>query len=122
MLNSKLEDIDFDNSCKPIFGGDFNLIFDTTLDASGGNPSLKKRSLAKLMKILQNLDATDIFRVRHPLLKHFTFHRKNPVIQRRLDYFFTANALQEYIGTVKILPSFMSDRSFPHIYFSQSSI
>ena len=111
LLVSKLDGLDFDASCKPIFGGDFNLIFDTTLDASGGNPSLKKRSLTKLMKILQNLDATDIFRVRHPLLKHFTFHRKNPVIQRRLDYIFTANTLQEYIGAVKILPSFMSDHS-----------
>ena len=111
LLISKLDGLDIDTSCKPIFGGDFNLIFDTTLDASGGNPSLKKRALAKLIKILQNLDATDIFRVRHPLLKHFTFHRKNPTIQRRLDFFFTANVLQEYIGVVKILPSFMSDHS-----------
>ena len=111
LLISKLDGIDFDPSCIPIFGGDFNLIFDTTMDASGGNPSLKKRSIAKLMKILQNLDVTDIFRVRYPLLKRFTFHRKNPMIQRRLDYFFTANTLQEYIGVIKVLPSFMSDHS-----------
>ena len=111
LLISKLDGLDFDVNCKPIFGGDFNLIFDSKLDASGGNPSLKKRSLAKLMKIMQNLDVTDIFRVRYPNLKRFTFHRKNPVIQRRLDYFFTSNSLQEYIGDVKVLPSFMSDHS-----------
>ena len=88
LLASKLDSLNFDPSCKPIFGGDFNLIFDTNLDSSGGNPSLKKRSLAKLMKITQNLDATDIFRVRYPLLKRFTFHRKNPLVQRSLDYNF----------------------------------
>ena len=111
VLTSKLDGLDLNASCIPIFGGDFNLIFDTSLDSSGGNPSLKKRSLAKLMNTMQNLDVTDIFRVRYPLLKRFTFHRKNPRIQRRLDYFFTCNALQEFIGDVKVLPSFMSDHS-----------
>ena len=110
-LTSKLDGLDLDANCIPIFGGDFNLIFDTSLDSSGGNPSLKKRSLAKLMQTMQNLDVTDIFRVRYPLLKRFTFHRKNPRMQRHLDYFFTSNALQEFIGDVKVLPSFMSDHS-----------
>ena len=87
-LTSKLDGLDLDANCIPIFGGDFNLIFDTSLDSSGGNPSLKKRSLAKLMQTMQNLDVTDIFRVRYPLLKRFTFHRKNPRMQRRLYYFF----------------------------------
>ena len=48
VLTSKLDGLDLNASCIPIFGGDFNLIFDTSLDSSGGNPSLKKRSLAKL--------------------------------------------------------------------------
>ena len=111
MLASKLDSLDCNDNCKPIFGGDLNLIFDTNLDASGGNPSLKKRSLASLMKIINKLDVSDIFRIRYPHLKRFTFHRKNPIIQRRLDYLFTANLLQESIGDVIILPSFMSDHS-----------
>ena len=47
LLISKLDGLDYDVNSKPIFGGDFNLIFDTRLDASGGNPSLKKRSLRR---------------------------------------------------------------------------
>ena len=111
LLCSKIENLILDDKCKPIFGGDMNLIFDTTLDSSGGNPILKKKSLAKLMKILLKLDVCDIFRVRYPHQKRFTFHRKNPSIQRRLDYFFISNSLQECIGDVKVLPSFMSDHS-----------
>ena len=111
LLYSKIDNLILDDKCKPIFGGDMNLIFDTKLDSSGGNPILKKKSLTKLMKILLKLDACDIFRVRYPHQKRFTFHRKNPSIQRRLDYFFISNSLQECIGDVKILPSFMSDHS-----------
>ena len=111
LLISKLDIVNSDGNYKTIFGGDFNLFFDCNLDAAGGNPSLKKRSLAKLMNIIQKLDVSDIFRVRYPTSKRFTFHRKNPLLQRRLDYLFTSNLLQEFIGDVKVLPAFMSDHS-----------
>ena len=58
LLASKLEEFDLDEKFIPIFGGDMNLIFDTMLDFSGGSPSLKKKSLAKLMKIMHNLDVS----------------------------------------------------------------
>ena len=38
------------NSCKNIlFAGDFNCFFNSNLEASGGNPALKKRSVSKLI-------------------------------------------------------------------------
>ena len=100
-----------DSGLPCVFGGDFNLFFDSLLDCSGGNPTLKKLSIAKLMQILDKLDLIDIFRVRFPELKQFTFHRKNPLIRRRLDYLFTSNAMQELVDRIKILPSYMSDHS-----------
>ena len=94
-----------------ILSGDFNVIFDTILDASGGNPSLKKRSLAKIISITENLDTCDAFRICHPNLKRFTFRRKNPSLQRRLDYIFLSNNFQEYISKIEIIPSYLSDHS-----------
>ena len=38
-LSKLLDGHDIDGDCHPIFGGDFNLIFDVLLDASGGNPT-----------------------------------------------------------------------------------
>ena len=111
LLMSMLDGHDVDGDCKTILGGDFNLIFDTNLDCSGGNPSLKKHSIALLIKILDRLNLCDIFRVRFPQLKRFTFHRRNPRIQRRLDYLFTSNDIQEAVDSVDVLPSFMSDHS-----------
>ena len=103
------------NDCDrfPIFMGDLNFIFDTQLDALGGNPSLKKRSIASFIKIQERLDVSDIFRIRFPHTKRFTFRQKSKTetVHRRLDYIFLSNALQEYAQKVEILPSFLSDHS-----------
>ena len=45
LLASKLDDHNVEGDCKTILGGDFNLFFDTILDYSGGNPSLKNNPL-----------------------------------------------------------------------------
>ena len=43
----------------------FNLIFDTKLDAQGGNPTMKEKSLAKLIEPKESYDLCDIWRVRN---------------------------------------------------------
>ena len=111
ILDKLLDEHDIEGECHPIFGGDFNVIFDTLLDASGGNPTLKKRSLAKILHINEKLDVCDILRVRYPNLKRFTFRQKSPLRQRRLDYIFLSNNLQEFVTNIDILPAFMSDHS-----------
>ena len=56
-----------------ILAGDFNLFLDTTLEAKGGSPCLKKKSVAKSIKIKVNFDLCDIWRLRNPDAKQFTF-------------------------------------------------
>lgn len=111
ILENLLDGHDIDGDCFPIFGGDFNMIHDVLLDASGGTPSLKKRSLAKIIHVTDKLDVCDIFRVRFPNSKRFTFRQKTPLRQRRLDYIFVSNNIQEYVTNIDILPSFLSDHS-----------
>ena len=45
--------------------GDFNLFLNSKLDAHVGNPSLKKKSLAKLIDFTENYDLCDIWEVRN---------------------------------------------------------
>ena len=111
ILENLLDGHDLDGDCFPIWGGDFNVIHDALLDASGGRPSLKKRSLAKIIHVSDKLDVCDIFRVRFPNLKRFTFRQKTPLRQRRLDYIFVSNSMQEFVTNIDILPSFLSDHS-----------
>ena len=42
---------------------DFNLIFGCKLATNGGNPVLKKKSLAKLIEINETLNLCDIWRI-----------------------------------------------------------
>ena len=58
---------------KVIFGCDYNLIFDCKFDASGGNPILEKKSLAKLIEIKETLYLRDIWRTRNSDVRRFTF-------------------------------------------------
>ena len=96
-----------------VLGSDFNVILNPSLDSEGGKPIIKKRTTAKLTQITENLDFCYIWRIRNPKRKRFTFRQHNSTgfIQRRLDYFFVSNSLQESIQTTDTLPAFSADHS-----------
>ena len=71
-----------------IWGGDFNLFFDINLDAYGGSPKLKVKSIPKLLSMMSENDLCDIYRIRNSQEERFTWRRKTPFKQRRLDFFF----------------------------------
>ena len=56
-----------------IFSGDSNIIFDSFHDAQDGNPILKKHTLVKTVQIKERLNLVDIWRIRNPKTKRFTF-------------------------------------------------
>ena len=92
------------------------------LESSGGNPSSKNKSISKVLQICEKFHLSDIWRIRNPLCKRFTF-RKNHFsgfIQRTLDFFFISNSLQESIKKTDILPSFCSDHSPIFISFQKN--
>ena len=70
------EKFDINPEKQLIMAGDFNLFFDSKLDAQGGNPAIKKKSLAKLIELRKNYDLCDIWRVRNTKSKRFTFYTK----------------------------------------------
>ena len=90
-----------------------NLILNPSLDSEGGKPVIEKRTIAKLIQITENLDLCDIWRIRNPKRRRFTFrqHHSTGFIQRRLDYFFISNSLQESTKTTDTLAAFSTDHS-----------
>ena len=93
------------------------MFLNTPLETQGGTPTLKKKYLAKLTEIKETLDLCDIWRIRNPKSKRFTFHQNHVSgrIQRRLDYFLISNVLQETVIRADVLASFCSDHS-PNIF------
>ena len=92
-----------------VLGGDFNVIFDISLESLGGNPCLKKKSIAKWIQIKEKFDLCDIWKIRNPKIKRFTFRQEHisGFIQRRLDYFFLSNLLQELVNKTDIWQLFL---------------
>ena len=74
---------------------------------------MKKHTLAKTIQIKEKLNLIDIWRIRNPKTKRFTFrqHHTTGFIQRRLDYFFISNQLQDTVKKTDIVAAFTSDHS-----------
>ena len=53
----------------------------------------------------------DIWHVRNPTEKRFTWRQKASIIQRRLNYWLVNDSLQDDIVSVDIIPSIKSDHS-----------
>ena len=115
VMNEIINQLELDPNTAIVWGEDFNLIFDTNLDADGGKPQLKVNSLSKLLSITEE---NDLFRVRCPNGKRFTWQRKNPFKQRRLDYFFISDTLQDIVERIEIFPSVQYDNSTLCLKFS----
>ena len=110
-LSTLLKQFEHCHNKNVIFVGDFNLFFNRKLESSGGNPIVKIRSISKIFNLLEDFDLCDIWRIRNPKTKQFTFRQKHfsGVIQRILDYLFISNSLQESVGKIENLNSLQSD-------------
>ena len=110
-IASYLYDMEIDDSVHFVLGGDWNLIFDKTLDFMGGSPSLKYSSLKRLQSIMIDFNLVDIWRVRNPSFRQFTWHRSNPPKMSQIDFSLISNEMQYNVKFCKHLPSFLSDHS-----------
>ena len=67
-----LNKIKYDQNTAVIWGGDLDVIFDKSLDADGGNPTLRIRSVTKIHALMAENELCDIFRNRHLGVPRFT--------------------------------------------------
>ena len=68
-----LEEFDISSTKQLVMARDFNLFFNSKLNVQGGNPTLKNKSLAKLIEFKETYDLCDMWRVRNAKSKRFTF-------------------------------------------------
>lgn len=108
-----IEDIVIEhNSESLILGGDFNNVINVELDKLNGRKDTNKRCSAKIGDIINNNELYDIYRVRYPNTKRFTWHSNHrPPIFCRLDYFLTSANLLNAVTRCNIIPGFLSDHS-----------
>ena len=96
-LNLRLQTFDDLKNKIIILAGDFNLYLDSELEAEVGSLVLKKSSVLELIEFKEKYNLCDIWRIWNTKENLFTFLQKHcsGFQQRRLDYSFVSNTLQE---------------------------
>ena len=110
-LCNKIQNVNQDGNKFIIVGGDMNILMNVLLDRDGGNPRYNGNVMEKVHDLLNKCDLIDIWRVRNPNLRQYTWRQNSPLIQSRLDYWFVSDSLQDFISSVSINPSIKSDHS-----------
>ena len=91
--------------------GDFNLVLDPLMDSDQYKHVNNPKSRNTLIQIMNVFNLVNSFRVTHPTGRRFTWRRKNPARQARLDYFLVSHALHDIITDCCINPSYRSNHS-----------
>ena len=86
-LDQMLGEFYYDSHNEVVFAGDFNLFFNSNLEASVLNPTLKMKSIEKIIQILEKYNLIDIWRIRNPSSKRFIL-RKNHFFRKTLQLYF----------------------------------
>ena len=85
-ISKHLADMDITPYYKYICAGDWNLIFDTSINLFGEKAVLKRKAIFQIKTIMSNFDLTDIWRVCNSTLRQFAWRRKTPLQMSRLDF------------------------------------
>jgi len=93
-----------------IAGGDYNFVLNVAMDKQGGRPRTHEKSKNLMLDWCENHDMMDIWRIKHPLLKEYTWRsRFPPYVYERLDFFITSNSICNITDDCVIKPGFRSD-------------
>ena len=99
------------------------ILLDPKFESQTRKPTLNKQTIAKIIEIIENFELCDIWRIKDPNLKLFTFWHNHfsDYIQRRLSFFFILNTLRGATRSTHILAAFPNDCS-PIFLVSQDLI
>ena len=99
------------NNTDLIFCGDFNLVQDPTLDYYNYKHINNKKAREMMLDIKSGYNLIDPYRDLFPLNKKFTWRKRSPLQQSRLDFFLVSESLLPSVNNCSIETSYRSDHS-----------
>ena len=94
-----------------IIAGDFNLIMDKELDSMNYKNLNNPKARLEVFNLIENLDLKDVFREIYPEKKRYSWRKKTPIKQARLDFFLVSESLIPSTLSVEYENSYRSDHS-----------
>ena len=111
-----IETLVLENTCDHlILCGDFNLVMDPIKDSFNYVSINNPRSRSVLLETMRIHNLIDTFRFFHPNVKRYTWRRRNPIKQARLDHFIVSHCFNDLISRCKIAPGYRSDHSIHEV-------
>ena len=93
---------------KLIIGGDMNLYLNCNLDKD--NTQIQNvQASAELQNVLNDFQYVDIWRILNPSTKRYTWSRRRPLVQSRLDYWCIPHEMIFSVESCSIKPSIKTD-------------
>lgn len=94
-----------------VIGGDFNLILNKELDSMNYKHLNNPKSRQSVLNLMDTFCLKDVFRENNPMLKRYTWRKKNPIKQSRLDFFLISESMLTMNPCIKYENSYRSDHS-----------
>ena len=98
-----------------IIGGDFNLVLDLDMDKKGGLAKTHTESVKILKDFCAQFELLDTWRVLNPDTRRYTWRRKRPEIQCRLDFLLVTESLMCNVKSANISTGYKTDHSLIEI-------
>jgi len=92
-------------------GGDFNCPLNSFIDKKGGILNPRKSVISTIGNLQEELDLVDIWRVKNPDKKSFTWSQNEHMIFSRLDYWLISNSIHNLVKVTDITPAIRTDHS-----------
>jgi len=106
-----------------VLGGDFNQCLNPEVDKRGGRVEPESDVRLKLETLLEQMDLVDIWRIRYPNMRRYTWRGKGRggLVQSRIDYFFISASLADVALEVDIEHGVCSDHSMLSLSIGNSA-
>lgn len=72
-------------------------------------PKKSDANTSYLLDFINERDLIDIWRYKNPTVKEFTWKNRSGSLQLHIDYWLISDPLSEYVSTVKMLPTPLTD-------------
>ena len=110
--NQFLEDVSvrIDPSVPSVLAGDFNTVFDRSLDRRGSDPfDVHRESSCALNRLLNACSLIDIWRYLHPTSSSYTWTRSNGSLSSRIDFILVPHVWFPSVSSCDIVACPFSD-------------
>ena len=109
-----------DKASEIIIIGDYNLVMDPQMDRIGNKTNPIKAKMI-VDQITEEMSLCDIWRIRNPTTKTYSWLRTKPEISAsRLDFALVSQGLTQHIELTMYIPGIKSDHTAFYMYLNQS--